>query len=192
MSGRPSRVNVPEVERMVNDDRPGGEVYFLGGQDLEMLAIAELVGRVAPGRVVDKRLPWGAKVSDYGAEIDAALRAGRAVVLVDLDDDLGLSGGPDAVRVVAIDHHGNRAGADRPTSLEQGCERLDRPWEHATGPRMPEDKARSARNGRAHRKAEKSAREIKEELAGIMTLLRGMAAARQGLRRHADDAPIAG
>ena len=75
----------------------------------------------------------------------------RAVVLVELDDDLGLSGGPDAVRVVAIDHHGNRAGADRPTSLEQGFERLDRPWEHATGPRMPEDKARSARNGRAHR-----------------------------------------
>lgn len=95
-----------------------GLVFFLGGHDLEMLEIARLVrARLGDAAVVDKGLPWhGARASAYAAEIAAALAQGRRPVLVELMDDLpaGL-----AARCTWLDHHGDRAGADRPTALEQ-------------------------------------------------------------------------
>jgi len=92
--------------------------YFLGGQDLEMAEIRTLLERHAPGQIVDRHLPWGARYSDYQAEIVQTLSTGQTPVLIELRDDLP----PDLFdrsRVIVVDHHDNRAGADQPTSLEQ-------------------------------------------------------------------------
>lgn len=100
-------------------------VFFLGGADLEMATIRALVDEVMPGHVYDKGLSWGAKTSSYRDEIKEALRAGRTPVLVELQDDLGLD--PD--RIVVVDHHGQKAGADQPTSLHQVFKLLGLPPE---------------------------------------------------------------
>ncbi|MGQ3073520.1 MAG: hypothetical protein ACT7A5_20830 [Ferrovibrionaceae bacterium] len=92
--------------------------YFLGGADLEMVVIGELLARHAPGRTHDRGLRWDtAKASAYLPEIEASLAAGRRPVLVELPDDL--PDGIDRARLRFVDHHGEAAGANRPTSLEQ-------------------------------------------------------------------------
>lgn len=101
--------------------------FFLGGHDLEMVAVRELLDAHAPGRVHDAGLGWGARASDYATELGQALATGRTAVLIELADDLGLTSGPHAGRVTVIDHHGARAGADVPTSLEQVFALLGRP-----------------------------------------------------------------
>lgn len=92
--------------------------FFLGGCDLEMTAIDELLREAGHGdRIVDRSLAWGAHASSYAEDILAALAAGETPVLVELLDDL-----PDTVdrsRLIEIDHHGPRAGHGRPTSIEQ-------------------------------------------------------------------------
>lgn len=92
--------------------------FFLGGRDLEMLEIARLVGSErGSDAVVDADLPWHqAKASAYGDAIAAALDGGLVPVLVELAPDLPAE---TLARCVVVDHHGERAGADRPTSLEQ-------------------------------------------------------------------------
>lgn len=100
--------------------------FFLGGADLEMAAIRDLVSRHAPGRVTDKHLAWGAATSDYADGIRAALDAKRTPVLVELTDDLPADAF-DRPRCIVVDHHGPRAGADRPSSLEQVFRLLGRP-----------------------------------------------------------------
>lgn len=89
--------------------------FFLGGHDLEMVTIRELVGRHTRCVIHDRLLHWGAKTSDYCAEIAAALEVGAVPVLIELKLDLPLP--PDRIRI--IDHHGPQAGHDKPTSLEQ-------------------------------------------------------------------------
>jgi hypothetical protein len=92
--------------------------FFLGGNDLEMEEIrALLTGAGFADRIVDRRLAWGARASAYESEIDAAIRAGETPVLVELLDDL--PAGVDRNRRVAIDHHGDRAGAHSPSALRQ-------------------------------------------------------------------------
>jgi hypothetical protein len=102
--------------------------FFLGGHDLEMLAIRELL-KTHGVPFLDHDLRWGAKASDYRADIDAALARGERPVLVELDDDLGLVAAGKALR---IDHHGVLAGWDRQTSLEQVFELLQVPREKWT------------------------------------------------------------
>lgn len=89
------------------------EKYFflLGGQDLEMLAIRELL-REHGVELRDKQLGWGARASAYSEEL---ARTRKTPVLVELENDLGL----DESEIVVVDHHGERAGANEPTSLEQ-------------------------------------------------------------------------
>jgi len=89
--------------------------FFLGGHDLEMVTIRELLEKEALGRIFDKHLSWGAKASDYSKEITDCLSQGRIPVLIELDDDLGMDG----QGIVVVDHHGRQAGADKPTSLHQ-------------------------------------------------------------------------
>lgn len=92
-----------------------------------MVVIGELLARHAPGRAHDRRLGWDtAKASAYLPEIEASLAAGRRPVLVELADDL--PEGIDRARLLFVDHHGDAAGANRPTSLEQvfGLLGLDR------------------------------------------------------------------
>ncbi|TVR81414.1 MAG: hypothetical protein EA405_08715 [Rhodospirillales bacterium] len=91
-----------------------------------MAAIRELLERHASGRFTDKRLAWGAKVSDYRDEIAGVLGRGDTPVLIELTDDLPADAF-DRERTIVVDHHGSRAGADRPTSLEQVFALLGRP-----------------------------------------------------------------
>jgi len=98
--------------------------YFLGGNDLEMEAIRRLLRDkgVPVSRVHDKHLDWGAKASDYRKELED-LPEKAVPVLIELANDLGL----DESRIIIVDHHGERAGADRPTSLEQMWRLLEMP-----------------------------------------------------------------
>lgn len=99
-------------------------LFLLGGHDLEMLTIRELLQAHAPDSFIDKRLGWGALASDYRLEIADALQRGQTPVLVELVDDIGLDG-----KVIIIDHHGPLAGADQPTALHQVFDLLGLPPE---------------------------------------------------------------
>ncbi len=118
--------------------------FFLGGQDLEMVAIRELLERQTPAQFEDDHLPWGAKASAYRERIEQTLATGRIVVLVELLDDLGLleragqggtlgdcnssaAPGAETPSVISVDHHGELAGHDRPTALEQVFQLLQLP-----------------------------------------------------------------
>lgn len=91
----------------------GERHFFLGGHDLEMVTIRELLEREqAPFH--DAGLGWGAKASSYREEIQAALSRGETPVLIELPDDLGLGD-----RAVHVDHHNERSGSDAGTSLHQ-------------------------------------------------------------------------
>lgn len=90
-------------------------VFFLGGYDLEMVTIRDLlVAQRVPFH--DRTLVWGAKASAYLNEIQAALDAGCRPVLIELANDL-----PPALATRAnwIDHHGLQAGTDQPTALHR-------------------------------------------------------------------------
>ncbi len=93
-------------------------LFCLGGRDLEMSEIARLVGAErGEEALLDLGLSWRTAVaSAYRGAIEAALAAGRTPVLVELRPDL-----PEDLlaRCRLVDHHGDRAGARRPTSLEQ-------------------------------------------------------------------------
>lgn len=92
--------------------------FFLGGHDLEMVAIRDLlVGAGHGDRVEDKRLAWGVKASAYRDEIGASLARGETPVLIELPDDLDRR--IDRAALLLVDHHGARAGADAPSALRQ-------------------------------------------------------------------------
>lgn len=99
--------------------------FFLGGADLEMVAIRELLADHAKAAaVVDRSLSWGAAASDYVSEIQEALSCDRICVLVELKPDLPLDYVPTATdltgnSVLLVDHHNERASATAKTSLEQ-------------------------------------------------------------------------
>lgn len=99
--------------------------FFLGGRDLEMVTLAGLLA--AEGVAFeDGRLAWGAKASDYGEDIAAALDRGETPVLVELEPDLA----PDtAARCIWLDHHGAAAGADKPCALRQAFDLMGLPPE---------------------------------------------------------------
>ena len=94
-----------------------------------------------------------------------------------------LSPSPNPRRVEA----GRRNRAKRLGLTDAGRERLrqaaltTRPWEHATGPRTPEGRARSAANGKSHWTAGKSNRERRVVVASVRELVGQMQAARDRL-----------
>lgn len=99
---------------------------FLGGGDLEMQTIAALGLRtLGAARVHDFGLAWGARASAYLDEIRATLTQGQTPVLVELEDDLPAD--IDRARLIVVDHHGTRAGADRSSSLRQVFDLLGLP-----------------------------------------------------------------
>jgi hypothetical protein len=55
----------------------------------------------------------------------------------------------------------------------------NQPWTHATGPRTPAGKARSAANAKKRQTGPRSVREIKRDLADLRGLLADMRANRQ-------------
>lgn len=140
---------------------PGGLHFFLGGRDLEMLAIRALLERHAPGCFTDKRLAWGAKVSDYRDEIPAVLGEGGTPVLIELTDDLPLEAF-ERRRCLIADHHGPLAGQDRPTAIEQVFALLGRPAAEWT-----RELALVAANDRGHIPAMKALGATDAEIAAI-------------------------
>jgi hypothetical protein len=80
-----------------------------------MVTIGDLLRRVAPDRVFDKALSWGARASSYEGEVQAAIERGQRPVLVELQDDLGLVA---SGLVMDVDHHG-RTGVRKPSALRQ-------------------------------------------------------------------------
>lgn len=94
---------------------PDKLAFFLGGRDLEMVTIRQLLEQEAPGRLYDKGLSWGARASAYATEIGDMLARGLTPVLIELQNDLPL----DPARLIIVDHHSERAGKEQPTSLHQ-------------------------------------------------------------------------
>lgn len=86
-------------------------VIFAGGHDGEMTEITR-VCREAGVEVIDKNLSWGAKVSDYTADIAKVVTVGKVPVLVELTLDAELP-----ANAIVVDHHNENAG--RPASLLQ-------------------------------------------------------------------------
>ncbi len=95
---------------------------------MEIVTICGLLTEQAPGRWHDKELGWGAKASAYRDEIRTAIAEGWVPVLIELEDDLGLTRGGESIDqpsgVIFIDHHSSSAGKDQPTSLHQVFELL--------------------------------------------------------------------
>lgn len=99
-------------------------VFFLGGNDLEMEAIRDLLhGRA---QVRDRHLAGDARVSEYDGEGDVLLWAIKdhdRLVLVELEDDLDY--GRCFMEVTTI--RSPRAGAEGPSRLEQVFALLELP-----------------------------------------------------------------
>lgn len=89
--------------------------FFLGGHDLEMTEIARLLTEAGEA-FEDLGLAWGACASAYLTSIERSVAEGETPVLVELAPDL-----PAELHAhcVEVDHHGDRAGSDQPSSLEQ-------------------------------------------------------------------------
>lgn len=103
-------------------------VFFLGGYDLEMVTIRDILLEVAPDGFYDKGLAWGAKASAYRQEITETLACGLTPVLVELTNDLPLK----PTQFLEVDHHGERAGENRATSLHQVFDLLGLPSDRWT------------------------------------------------------------
>ena len=87
-------------------------IFFLGGHDAEMLAIRDLLD-VHHLPYHDHELAWGASLSAYQSQLDQ-LEPDAIPVFIELNPDC-----PYPTHAIIIDHHGHKAGLDRPTSLEQ-------------------------------------------------------------------------
>lgn len=94
-------------------------IFFLGGHDLEMLTIRDLLNK-HKHTYIDKNLDWSPKASIYKTEIREALSKHKIPVLIEIEDDVDLG---DAA--IHIDHHGEQSGNKKPTSLHQVFDLLD-------------------------------------------------------------------
>lgn len=103
----------------------GKLLFLLGGYDLEMVTIRDLLLKVGfqdvtgndppfPERAfADRRLTWGALLSSYKSELNAVKeQRERTVVAVELTEDI-----PAPENYVVIDHHNERSHL--PSSIEQ-------------------------------------------------------------------------
>lgn len=134
--------------------------FFLGGLDLEMVTIEEIVcSTIGLDHLRNQGLRWGAKASDYREEILEVLDAGQTPVLIELQLDIP---DIDPARYLVVDHHGDRAGKETPTSLEQvfGLLKLEKDaWTR--------DLALVAANDRGHIRAMLELGATQEELQDI-------------------------
>jgi hypothetical protein len=91
--------------------------FFLGGKDLEMVRIREILEE-AGVPFADGGFNWGAKASSYKNLINEVAQKSTPV-LVELDVDFQLPAG-----CLVVDHHGNNSG--KPASVLQVLALLDR------------------------------------------------------------------
>jgi hypothetical protein len=92
-------------------------MFFLGGYDLEMVTIRDLL-RHEGAQFHDNKLAWGAKTSAYGDAIVKVTHDNWVPVLIELEIDTEIP--PEAV---VVDHHGNRFA--EPASLLQVIKLLE-------------------------------------------------------------------
>ncbi|MCH8941913.1 MAG: hypothetical protein IIA48_05685 [Bacteroidetes bacterium] len=91
-------------------------VFFLGGQDAEMLTIRDIL-REHNLNFHDKDLKWGAKLSDYKEELKE-INEDQTAVLIELTIDI-----PVPENAIIIDHHNEKE--NKPSSLEQIADLLN-------------------------------------------------------------------
>jgi hypothetical protein len=90
--------------------------FFLGGNDLEMKTIKNLLDEQGVA-YSDANLSWGASTSKYGDEISEVAAEGKTPVIVELAVDSKL---PE--NTINVDHHNENS--DKPASILQVCELL--------------------------------------------------------------------
>lgn len=104
----------------MNIDEGNRWLFLLGGYDLEMLTIRQVLNEQNIP-YVDHQLRWdNAKLSNYRKELDEAIFNGRSVFGVELQEDIPV---PEGYK--AIDHH--NVQQDVPSALEQVMELLHLP-----------------------------------------------------------------
>ena len=91
--------------------------FFLGGSDLEMKTIKDLLDKEGISYSDAKLGWWEAKTSKYGDEIEKVAKEGKIPVIVELGIDSKLPEG-----TINIDHHNENAG--NPASILQVCDLL--------------------------------------------------------------------
>ena len=89
------------------------KIFLLGGYDLEMVTIKELLEKYSM-EYKDKKLSWGAKLSDYEEFFDD----NHLFIGVELEQDR-----QPPKHYMEIDHHGHKS--DQPSALEQVAALLD-------------------------------------------------------------------
>ncbi|CAN2041938.1 hypothetical protein GMMP15_640028 [Candidatus Magnetomoraceae bacterium gMMP-15] len=93
-------------------------LFFLGGHDAEMLEIRNIL-ESCNQQFIDKDLSWGAGIADYKKEIQNIAK-NQVPVFIELTPNY-----PYPDNAILIDHHGERAGIDKKTSIEQVADLLD-------------------------------------------------------------------
>ena len=91
-------------------------LFLLGGHDLEMLTIRNLLDSKGQ-QYVDKHLSWGARLSEYKSELAQYGDDSNYIIYGIELDEVGFSHIP--TNYQAIDHHNEREA--EPSSLEQVC-----------------------------------------------------------------------
>ena len=92
-------------------DIPNKYLFLLGGRDLEMTGIREILlkkGLQENIDFIDKQLNWGAKLSDYSE----FLNSDKTIIGIELTPDI-----KPPKRYIGIDHHNQKA--NKKTSIEQ-------------------------------------------------------------------------
>jgi len=93
-------------------------IFFLGGYDAEMVAIKDILNEQKLP-YYDRRLKWGARLSEYKEEL-LKITKDQIPVFIELNLDIDYP-----ANSIIVDHHGDKAGKDKKTSIEQIAELLN-------------------------------------------------------------------
>lgn len=122
-------------------------LFLLGGYDLEMIEIKKILEQQKQD-YKDKKLRWGAKLSDYQEYFDT----NKTIVAIELQNDI-----TPPLNFINIDHHND--DANKPSSIEQVANLLNI--------ELNEDQKLVAINDYAHIKGLKKAGASKEKIDEI-------------------------
>lgn len=113
--------NINNIKRIHNTQERKEKIpkykIFIGGKDLEMEGIKELLKQNGI-ETVDYNIEWGAKASTYKEQIAQAINGGYMPVLIELEMDIEIPS-----KAIIIDHHGNRHKES--ASILQVCKLLN-------------------------------------------------------------------
>jgi len=130
-------------------------IFFLGGYDAEMVEIRNIL-QSRGEQLFDKKLSWGAALSSYAKEIEE-LPSDAIPVFIELDIDC-----PYPENSKFIEHHNEKAGINKKTSIEQIADLL--------GIELNRHQQLISANDRGHIKAMRELCATDEEIAEIRLL----------------------